>query len=580
MFRMLRLSALLLCALPLAAQLTTAQREADFIQLGNLFWKQYGPYEWKKQLFNHDLADLRPWLQQVRATRNDVEYLEICSRYVTALRDSHTFFGIPSSYQAVIDIDTDIYDGRILIEGFSRTTLPADRFPIRLGDEIVSVDGKPAMDVVRNEIAPFIGFPSFERHLMRFAADYLFFRPGSRLPRAHEVSENAMIVARHADGEEYTMSIPWRKRGTPVTSLGTLPGLITASSFVRQSSNVDGTQDIALPVDTPDYLRGLLQLGHTAAPAFPRRDVEEGEAAMGLIGFGSNAPYYSLPAGFELRQTNNFVCGRFTSGGRRIGFMRFGSMSPPLGLANAYAELDREVRWLQENTDGLIVDVSRNSGGFVIYVNELCRRLTREPFDVISFEMRATAGRIQSLSNELENLRLSNSPSWVIQLYEKILEDVRTAYNENRGRTGGIPLNQASIRTLPATDAQNLPYGYSKPMIILIDEFSVSGGDAFPATMQDAGRAKLVGFRTGGLGATNGSYSASPLSETTAGVSFGLMVRPRPISVEGYPATNYVENVGVHPDIAVDYMTAENLLQNGRPFFTRVTEIMLQEINR
>jgi hypothetical protein len=585
MRRLLTIALMMAASLPSFAQLSPAQREADFIQLASLFWKQYGPYEWKRELFSHDMRDLRPWLQQVRAVANDVEYLEICSRYTAALRDSHVFFNIPSSYQAAIDIGTDIYDGRVLVEGINRQTLPMARFPINVGDEVISIDGKPVMRIIDEDLRPYMGYPAFERASRRYSADFLFFRTQVRVPRAPEQTsgENAMVVTRNAAGEEMTHSIPWRKRGTPVTSLGTLPGLITASSMVSGSfDNGDGNgEQIALPPDTPEYMKGLLRLGHASAP-LPLRDDEasaDSEFERGLLGFGSSAPYYALPAGFEARQTSNFLVGRFTANGRRIGLMRIGTMSPPQGLAAAYAELDREARWLQDNTDALIIDVSRNTGGFIIYGHEIARRLTRQPFEAVGFELRATAARVQGVSNELESARLTNAPSWVIGLWEKILSEITTAYSEPRGRTGALPLNMPTLTVQPVEDAQGNRFGYSKPIIVAIDEFSVSTGDLFPAVMQDMGRAKLVGFRTGGLGATNGSFAAQALSETTAGVSFGLMVRPKTISVEGYPATNYIENVGVHPDIMLDYMTRENLVGQGRPWFARLTELILAELN-
>jgi hypothetical protein len=44
------------------------------------------------------------------------------------------------------------------------------------------------------------------------------------------------------------------------------------------------------------------------------------------------------------------------------------------------------------------------------------------------------------------------------------------------------------------------------------------------------------------------------------------------------PSAPYIENLGVEPDIALDYMTRENLILRGKPFVDRFTEIMLSEI--
>jgi hypothetical protein len=38
------------------------------------------------------------------------------------------------------------------------------------------------------------------------------------------------------------------------------------------------------------------------------------------------------------------------------------------------------------------------------------------------------------------------------------------------------------------------------------------------------------------------------------------------VQTPGFPATLYIENVGVYPDIIADYMTQDNLLNQGKPF--------------
>lgn len=48
----------------------------------------------------------------------------------------------------------------------------------------------------------------------------------------------------------------------------------------------------------------------------------------------------------------------------------------------------------------------------------------------------------------------------------------------------------------------------------------------------------------------------------------------------GFLTTQYIENVGVRPDIELDYMTTENLLQFGVPFVNAFTKIISDEIDR
>src|SRR5215468_8888896 len=91
---------LLIFASPLSAQLSTDQRVFDFQSLAALFEKRYAPADWKFQAFGFDLFDLKPWLDRVRAAKDDLEFFEIEAEYVAKLQDTHTGFQIPSNYAA------------------------------------------------------------------------------------------------------------------------------------------------------------------------------------------------------------------------------------------------------------------------------------------------------------------------------------------------------------------------------------------------------------------------------------------------------------------------------------------------
>ena len=116
--------------------------------------------------------------------------------------------------------------------------------------------------------------------------------------------------------------------------------------------------------------------------------------------------------------------------------------------------------------------------------------------------------------------------------------------------------------------------------MVLIDELSASGGDAFPATIQDNGRGILFGQRTMGAGGNVVGLAAGPYSEGFTTVTQSLMNRKANVVAPDFPASPYVENVGVRPDIEADYMTRDNLLQNGRPFVDAFTAAMIEHIRR
>ena len=95
--------------------------------------------------------------------------------------------------------------------------------------------------------------------------------------------------------------------------------------------------------------------------------------------------------------------------------------------------------------------------------------------------------------------------------------------------------------------------------------------------MQDNKRGVVVGMRTSGGG---GSISGWPLfySEASFSNTNSLVVRNAPVSAPNLPSAPYVENFGTIPDIELDYMTRDNLVNRGKTFVDQVTQIMLNQI--
>jgi C-terminal processing protease CtpA/Prc len=161
---------------------------------------------------------------------------------------------------------------------------------------------------------------------------------------------------------------------------------------------------------------------------------------------------------------------------------------------------------------------------------------------------------------------VNNAPSEVIQEYEQAFNEMLAANREGRLVTRSLPLCSSSLTRTPATDQAGNVIAYSKPLVMLIDEFSTSTADSVPSMIQDAGRGVLYGKRSNGAGGNNTGYDTGPYSEGFAGMTLALQVRSIAIATPDYPVSNLIENVGVRPDIEADYMTKDNLLQNGLPF--------------
>jgi len=94
-----------------------------------------------------------------------------------------------------------------------------------------------------------------------------------------------------------------------------------------------------------------------------------------------------------------------------------------------------------------------------------------------------------------------------------------------------------------------------------------------------------VGLRTMGAGGnvstwTAGAYSLGLTSLTESLMNRGRDIITAPFPGALYPPAPYVENIGVRPEVAIDYMTSANLSQSGKPFVDAFVATIVNQIRQ
>ena len=203
-------------------------------------------------------------------------------------------------------------------------------------------------------------------------------------------------------------------------------------------------------------------------------------------------------------------------------------------------------------------------------------RLTKTGLTSLGNQVRMSWDYLAALRSDLEWAREMEADPKEIEELERLVEVGKEAFGKERGMTSPIPLCGNSIDVEPAKDRKGNLIGYTKPVMLLVDDVSASAAELFAAALQDNGRALLYGMRTVGAGGAVSEYPAGVYSETTASMAFTILVRKNSSQYDGFPATDYIENVGVRPDKVDDYMTEENLFQGGKPFVDRFLAAMVE----
>src|SRR5262245_13475264 len=207
------------------AQLTSDQKTTDFLALAASYNRNYGPYQWKIQAFGYDMLKLQPWLAQVNAAHTDLEFYDVCVRYVAGLNDYHANFVLPVDYEAWLPLTVDIYDGRVLIDGIDRTVLDPQTYPFQIGDELVSLDGRSAADWIQ-ALLPYAAYGGHGNPGAgtRLAAAAMLDRLQSVNPFAgniHAGDKSTIVISSQGKPAPYQMT--WLARGTSLNSEGPVP---------------------------------------------------------------------------------------------------------------------------------------------------------------------------------------------------------------------------------------------------------------------------------------------------------------------------------------------------------------------
>jgi hypothetical protein len=409
------------------------------------------------------------------------------------------------------------------------------------------------------------GSPSAEK---RVAASRITTRSQSLMPHATDVAgKSATVVILRQTGATETYTIPWATSGTGV-AVGPVPSP-KAPAAARK-----GWLPQYDPA-TPDYLAELLNAQWSGVI-----NVDE----VGLNGFGSRNPLFLnalANAHFTRRlggaASDFFYSGTFAYEELTIGYIRIPSYGPT-STAAALVQFEKEIAFMNANTDGLIVDQMRNPGGNLCYGENIAARLIPYQFRATGFRLRPFWTRIIGFYNSWISAKANGASQQVIDQYELVYKAMLAANTQGQTITDSLPLCTSSLDRNPLMDADGNVLAYKKQMMMLIDEFSTSTADSVPGMIRDANRAVLYGVRTGSAGGNNTTFDAGSYSEGFAGMTLALQTRKEKHLNGDYPYTDLIENTGVWPDLPDDYMTKDNLLQSGAPFLHNVLQHMAAQI--
>lgn len=527
------------------AALNPEQRLADFHQLVNILKRNYGPLRWKKESIGLDFdAHVNDFRAKISAARSDAEFYQLLSRFAAGLKDSHVTAIVPSTYRATLGFGVDLVEGKLLIETIDRLRLPEVLFPFSKGDRLLAIDGVPAEQIMNrlNEVSNTGHQPSS----LRIAASRITAR---RQDRGYTVPKGSAMVTVLPKGasQPITVATTWIIAGTPFVELDDLENLSTEDTVALPTA-ANGKQLLSQLKKMPQFNASL--------SAATLSDLKQ----IGISDMGAAKSMFKLPAN-ATEIPGPVTTAIYEAAGKKIGIVRI----PQYMNAGLLEVLARAVQIMEKTTDVLVIDQTNNPGGSVTLVTAIVGLFADKSFKDMDFRIRPSQkwlANFQATNMKLEEM-LKNDPNDFTANALKpridfIENELKEALKEKRFLTKPVSLNLEGTFGMiqPNTVAR-----YTKPVLILINEFDFSGGDMFPALMKDNGRATLFGNQTSGAGGNVDEHGPLAHSGFKLQLTESLMVRPN---------GEFMENRGAKPDVQYD-ITEDDFMNGYRGYVKAFT---------
>lgn len=528
------------------------QMIADLEFIGSTFDVHYAPALWKKEHVEWDLLQQLLIAKEKIENNNGIsvkEYQKTIRNFFRATRDYHNSVRFHSTESASLPFNIVGAKGRYFIVHVNPLCLSPSSYTIKEGDEIITFDDKPVHQAILELQQEEFGTttPGTDRALTEMMLTKRKGSHGSDVP--HGPIKIGIRSKRHKNIKQFQLIWCYT------------PEQISHSFLNKPMKQYE---------PSIKYERIML------TPYFKLLSAEP-ESQLNKHSLGRKRGF--LPQlgkiWWEAPSSSSFQAYLWENAQKlKIGYLRI-----PHYIGDEYEaeEFMQIISYLQENSEALVIDQLNNPGGSVFYLYALVSMLTDYPLETPKHRMTLTPREVefavkaipvlQSIKNDKQaQEKLGNTLSGYpvdYQTAQFILEFCRFTLKEwNSGNTFTAPSHLYGVDHINPH-----PYiNYNKPILVLINELDFSGGDFFPAILQDNKRAILMGTKTAGAG----GFVAS----MTFPNRFGIDNFNYTASIAERSATQQpIENLGISPDIHYE-LTPYDMQNNYKGFITAINQVV------
>ena len=556
---------------PVAAGATPTQARMvqTLYQVASIFAEQYAPLDMKKDRFELDLK------QQYDTAKTAIlgnpaittrEFQDLLATLVASMRDYHVSISFHSTESSKLPFQVGGAEGRYYLTHVDREKLPLAMFPFRMGDEVVAFNGVPTADAVK----ALAGKMTTNTPQTDMKMAELFLTNRRRARGDNDIPQGLADVVIRSKGKFYRVKMPWTYT----------PELVAQDVPLRNADLLEpaGSGPIASGPAGGGFLhsvgKAFSAAVHPLVSLFSALRAEDPGNPFMIGARKSFVPRLGQVL-WRSKEDSHFDAYIFKNKeGKKMGYIRIAAYD---GENDEVREFAKIMAKFQVETEGLVIDQVSNPGGSVFYLYALASHLTDKV--LVAPRHRLIIGEAdahQSAELLLKIMRDSKKSPEVREKEEQAAKKKKKMKEDEAPNAGGYPITPKFMQLMVKSaqfilqqfnagkrftdlihisgvdDIDPAPKPeerYTKPILLLTNALDFSGGDFFPAIMQDNKRATIMGVRTAGAGGIVNAYSIDQFGIDHLSATSSLAERPN-----GQP----IENLGVTPEIPYE-ITAKDL---------------------
>jgi len=533
-------------------------RDAEYI--GSVYREYYAPKDWKQTFVKWDLEqELANLKSRVQASQTQWDYRDGLVQFLKSMADYHVGFAFYSTEKSSLPFGVRTVEGKTLIVHIDRTAVSQEAFPFSEGDELLEMDQTPVASILKQlqrEMGRNVEITDAALSDLRLTA-----RTGRR--NNYQVPRGPVVlkIKKAANAEVRTHQLIWNYQPEQIPD----QDRARLSPFRNHLMNLTGS-------------RGQLLAPQMYSPVALSFDPQANLHGMGAK--KSFVPDFGARI-WEAPADNTFDAYIFMNeAGKLIGVVRIPTYVPG-DYNKASLDFKTILKKFSAQASGLIIDQLNNGGGSVYYLYGLIAMLTDQALSTpkhrvtishsLVMEAHTTLEKLKNVTDDASAKKALESElhghNGTLQVAQFIREYSLFIIEQWKlGKTLSEPVQLGIDFINPHPEVQ-----FTKPIVVMVNELDFSGGDFFPAILQDNKRAVIVGTRTSGAG----GY----VNEVKIDSKFGFEVITFTGSIAERVNKQPIENLGITPDHVIP-MTLQDYRGGFQDYKKSILNVMNGLVNK